>query len=133
MPLPQITLGEMVTVDMWNDVVDVANNLDRDTLIPNTEFSTNRTLVITDRDKLLILTGSDNRTVTIPHNDTVAFDIGAMVAFCQGGTGGLTIAPASSVTIYTENSRYKTRGQHAVCAIIKTNTNTWRLFGNLKP
>ena len=123
----------MVTVEMWNAVVDVANALDRDTLIPNIEFSTNRTLELADRDQMLILTGADNRTLTIPHNDVVAFDVGAMIAFCQGGTGELTISPAASVTIHTEQNRYKTRGQHAVGAIIKTAANTWRLFGNLKP
>ena len=131
--IPQLVQGELVDEIYMNNLADDVNAIIQDGLVPNIEFSTDRTLELGDRDNMLILTGATNRTATVPNNDVVAFDIGAVIAFCQGGTGELTIASAAGVTIHSENSRYKTRGQHAICAILKTATNTWRLFGNTKP
>ena len=133
MSIPYLVQGELVDEIYMNNLADDVNAIIQDGLVPNTEFSTDRVLELGDRDHMLILTGSTNRTATIPNNDVVAFEIGTVIAFCQSGTGELTIAGAAGVTVYAENSRYKTRGQHAVCAILKTATNVWRLFGNTKP
>lgn len=133
MTIPNVTLGELISADDWNAVADTVNAIDRDGLVPVIEFTTDRTLLLTDRDNLLTLTGANNRTVTIPSNDSVAFPIGSVVAFCQHGTGVLTIAPASGVTIYSESNKYTLRGQYAIAAALKVDTNVWRLMGNLKP
>jgi hypothetical protein len=133
MTIPNVVLGQKITEGDWNLVADTVNAIDRDGLIPVIEFSTDRTLLLTDRDNLLTLTGSDSRTATIPTNAAVAFPIGSIVAFCQHGTGSLVIAPASGVTIYSESSKYTLRAQYAIAAALKVDTNVWRLMGNLKP
>ena len=96
----------------------------------NTTSATNYTLQITDNNQLLYLTGTSAVTVTIPTNASVAFPIGSTVNFVQASTGQVSVTgPAGGYLNYTPGT--KTRAQWSMGSIIKTDTDTWLLGGDL--
>jgi hypothetical protein len=64
-------------------------------------------------------------------NSSVAFPTGSFVNFIQTGTGPILVTGASGVSIQSEGSKLKLKGQYAVAGALKTDTDTWVAFGNL--
>ena len=93
----------------------------------------NYTLALTDQGKILPFNTSSTGTVTVPLNASVAFPTGSFVNFIQSGTGPVLITGASGVSVQSENSKLKLKGQYAVAGVVKTDTDTWVAFGNLIP
>lgn len=91
----------------------------------------NYTLALTDQGKILPFNTSSTGTVTIPLNASVAFPTGSFVNFVQSGTGPILITGASGVSVQSESSKLKLKGQYAVAGCVKTDTDTWVAFGNL--
>jgi len=50
----------------------------------------------------------------------------------QKGAGQVTISPAGGVTINSADSANKTVAQYSMAGLIKLDTNTWVLFGDLE-
>lgn len=97
----------------------------------NAQTGTAYTLVLGDADNVVELTNAAAITLTIPPNSSVAFPIGTAVELHQGGAGTVTVAPGSGVTLISRGSLDDLAGQHAVGAIRKVATDTWRLTGDL--
>ena len=91
----------------------------------------NYTLALTDQGKILPFNTSSTGTITVPLNSSVAFPTGSFVNFIQTGTGPILMTGASGVTIQSESSKLKLKGQYAVAGVVKTDTDTWVAFGNL--
>jgi hypothetical protein len=91
----------------------------------------NYTLALTDQGKILPFSTTSTGTVTVPLNSSVAFPTGSFVNFIQTGTGPILMTGASGVTIQSESSKLKLKGQYAVAGVVKTDTDTWVAFGNL--
>jgi hypothetical protein len=89
------------------------------------------TLALTDQGKILPFSTTSTGTVTVPLNSSVAFPTGSFVNFIQTGTGPILITGASGVTIQSEGSRLRLKGQYAVAGVVKTDTDNWVAFGNL--
>jgi hypothetical protein len=89
------------------------------------------TLALTDQGKILPFNTTSTGTVTIPLNASVAFPTGSFVNFVQAGTGPILITGASGVSVQSESSKLKLKGQYAVAGCVKTDTDTWVAFGNL--
>jgi hypothetical protein len=89
------------------------------------------TLALTDQGKILPFNTSSTGTVTVPLNASVAFPTGSFVNFVQSGTGPILITGASGVSVQSESSKLKLKGQYAVAGVVKTDTDTWVAFGNL--
>jgi hypothetical protein len=89
------------------------------------------TFVLTDRGTMVESTSASATTFTVPTNATTAFDIGAMVCFREYGTGTLTIAAASGVTIDTPSSLI-IRARYASGCVHKRATNEWVLSGDMQ-
>jgi hypothetical protein len=53
------------------------------------------------------------------------------VNFVQAGTGPILITGASGVSVQSESSKLKLKGQYAVAGCVKTDVDTWVAFGNL--
>ena len=107
-----------------------ANNLQ--TLSTPTFSSNNYTLVIGDKDKVLLASnGSTAGTVTVPPESSVNYSNGSVITIVQTGSGQLTLTQGSGVTINSESSKKKLTGQYASAQLIKTGTNTWLAIGNL--
>jgi hypothetical protein len=91
----------------------------------------NYTLVLSDAGKVLPFSTTSTGTVTVPLNSSVAFPTGSVVNFIQTGTGPILMTGSSGVSIQSESSKLKLKGQYAVAGVLKTDTDTWVAFGNL--
>jgi hypothetical protein len=87
------------------------------------------TLTIDDAHDLIKTTSSSAVTITIPTNAAVPFDIGTGISFTQSGTGQLTLAGDTGVTVNFTFGK-KTRTQNSVVAIVKMGTDEWLVSGD---
>jgi len=92
--------------------------------------ATSYTLALTDAGKLITFEGAA-ATVTIPTNASVALAVGDQINIAQLGTAQVTIGTASGVTLQSEGSKTKTKGQYAVVTCVQYTANSWLLLGNL--
>jgi hypothetical protein len=94
----------------------------------NTQTGTAYTTVLADANKLLTL-DSTGITVTIPAASSVAYPTGSQIHLYQSGTGQVTIAGDTGVTVNSANG-LKTRAQYSVTTVIKVGVNSWVLIGD---
>lgn len=97
----------------------------------NSQPGTSYSLLITDKDGMVIMTSSSPNTITVPTNASVAFPIGTQILIKTKGTGQTTISPAGGVTIESADGALKSRVQFSVITLIKEATNTWTAAGDL--
>jgi hypothetical protein len=114
------------------DTLTTTVNTKADKLATFVAVSANRTLELTDANKILDFTNSVAVTVTVPTNTTIAFPIGTQIAVLRNGEGTVTFAGASGVTVNSKDSALAIAGQYASAALLKTGTDTWQLIGSLE-
>lgn len=116
---------------------DVAvNGVLRDTVTVNKQTGTSYTLVLTDRGKMIETTSSSGVTISIPPNANtggVAFPVGSRIDVLQTGTGQVTIAGLTGGDTVTVDGTpgFKLRARWSLCTLIKRETNTWVVVGDL--
>jgi hypothetical protein len=97
-------------------------------VVTNSQTGTAYTLAASDADKVIEQNSASTLTVTVPANATVGFPVGTVIEFNLYGTGSLTIAPASGVTLRSPAGlRLTTR--YASAAIRKRATDEWIVAG----
>jgi hypothetical protein len=94
--------------------------------------TTDYTLVLADAGKTINMNVSTANAITIPPNSSVAFPIGTTINIVQTGTGQVTVTAGSGVTLNSRNSNTKIAAQYSGATIIKLDTNTWILIGDIK-
>ena len=97
----------------------------------NEQTAASYTLVISDKGKLVIMSNSGAKTLTVPPNSSVAFPIGTRIEGRQGDAGQTTITAGTCVSINSAGSLVKTRAQHSGWTLTKEGTNSWWLAGDL--
>jgi hypothetical protein len=90
---------------------------------------TNYTLQLSDAGKTIVMDSSSDTTVTIPTNSSVPFLIGQRLDIIRYGTGNVTIG--GSVVINSKNSNKKIATRYSGATLIKIETDTWLLIGDL--
>jgi hypothetical protein len=90
------------------------------------------TIDLTQVGTLLNINSSTETVITIPTNGTVGFSIGDRLEILRTGSGDVTITPATGVTINSKNGNNKIAAQYSGAGLIKIDTNTWALIGDLK-
>ena len=95
------------------------------------QTNTSYTLQLTDNGQIIYANNASANTITIPPNSSVEFPIGAKIDVVQTGAGQTTFAAGSGVTINSEDSKLSINAQHQAVSLIKTDTNTWFVVGNL--
>jgi hypothetical protein len=98
-------------------------------VVTNAQTGTTYTLVLTDAGKLIEMSNASAITLTIPTNSSVAFPTGTQIDLLQTGAGQVTVGGAG-VTLQSEGSKLKLKGQYAAATLIKRATDTWVLIGN---
>lgn len=88
--------------------------------------SGSKTLVLTDEYTFQNVTAAS--TVTVPTNASAAIPIGAQIDFFQAGSGVITFAAASGVTIISKGGTLATTEAGDAATLKKTSTNTWALI-----
>jgi hypothetical protein len=100
--------------------------------IPQVSFTGNATIATTDAGKHYYSTLSTGNVLTIANNASQGFQIGAAITVVNQGTGTITIAQGSGVTLYLAGNA--TSGNRSVstfgmATIIKVATDTWFING----
>ena len=85
---------------------------------------------LTLRDQVIEINSSSASTVTIPLDSSVNFPIGTSIDILQVGTGQVTIAATSGVTM-NGTPGFKLRTQWSSATILKRAANTWIVYGDL--
>jgi hypothetical protein len=89
-------------------------------------ISANYTLLSGDASKLIVSTGSAV-TVTVAN----VLSVGQRIDFLQDGTGQITFAAGSGVTLQSKGSNLKTAAQESAASIICIASGQYRLIGDL--
>jgi hypothetical protein len=95
-----------------------------------TTAATSYTLALTDDSKIVEISSATPVNLTVPLNSSVAFPIGTAITILQTGAGQITVVPVSGVII-NSTPGLKIRTQWAAASLIKRNTDTWVLVGDL--
>jgi hypothetical protein len=100
--------------------------------IPQISFIGNATIATTDAGKHYYSTQSSNYILTIANNASQGFQVGAAITVVNQGTGTISIAQGSGVTLYLAGNA--TSGNRSVstfgmATIMKVATDTWFING----
>ena len=96
------------------------------------EQTADYTLVITDAGKEIRMNSSSNLTLTIPTNASVAFTTGTQIIVVGYGSGTVSIAGATGVTIRSASGYTDLYEQYSVALLVKQNTDEWLLSGDIR-
>jgi hypothetical protein len=89
------------------------------------------TLVLSDAGKAVQMTVASANNLTVPPNSSVAFPVGTQILVIQQGSGQTTIVAGAGVTLYSKDSNLKLSAQWCAATLIKANTDTWIIVGDL--
>lgn len=85
---------------------------------------------LSERDSMIEVDSSSAVTITVPPNSSVAYPVGTSIDLLRVGSGAVTIAAGSGVTLnYTPGN--KLRAQWSSASLFKRATDTWVLVGDL--
>lgn len=93
----------------------------------------NYTLSLSDAFGLVEMNNASANTITVPLNSSQAFPNGTRIRLSQYGAGETSVVATGGVTILSEGSALKINARYAVAYLEKTDTNTWLLYGSIKP
>jgi hypothetical protein len=117
--------------ETFADAVD-ADVFELATEVPiNAQTGTTYTLVLADAGKLITSSNASDITITVPANADVAFPVGTRIDILSIGAGLTSLAAGAGVTINSKDSNLKLTAQGSAASLIKTDTNTWWLVGDL--
>jgi len=100
--------------------------------IPQVSFAANATIALTDAGKHYYSTSASNLVLTVANNASVGFSIGTAINLINLGTGIITIAQGSGVTMYyagNSTAGNRTVSSYGAATIQKVATDTWFLVG----
>jgi len=98
----------------------------------NDQTGTTYTLVLGDAGKFITFTNAAAITVTVPTNASVAFPIGTVIGFQQGGAGQVTFSGAVPPTLKSADNAYTTVKLYSVGCLVKIASDVWALGGDLE-
>jgi len=100
--------------------------------IPQVSFTANATIATTDAGKHYYSTLSTGNVLTIANNASQGFQVGAAITVINQGTGNITVAQGSGVTLYLAGNATagnRTVATFGMATIIKVATDTWFING----
>jgi hypothetical protein len=100
--------------------------------IPQVSFTANATIATTDAGKHYYSTLSTGNVLTIANNASQGFQVGAAITVINQGTGNITVAQGSGVTLYlagNATSGNRTISTFGMATCIKVATDTWFING----
>ena len=101
--------------------------------IPQVSFTGNVTMATADAGKHFYSTQSTSYILTIANNASQAFQTGSAVTIINQGTGNITVAQGSGVTLYlagNATSGNRTVSTFGMATLIKVATDTWFINGS---
>jgi hypothetical protein len=104
--------------------------LDAASLASFNNKTTSYTAILTDEGNVIEMDSASANSVTIPPNSSVAFRIGSSIDVFQKGTGQTSIVAGAGVTILNTPG-LKFRDRYSMATLVKRDTNTWIVSGDL--
>jgi hypothetical protein len=101
--------------------------------IPQVSFTGNATIATADAGKHFYSTQSTSYILTIANNASQSFQTGSAVTIINQGTGNITVAQGSGVTLYlagNATSGNRTVSTFGMATLIKVATDTWFINGS---
>lgn len=121
-----IGAGAIVNADI-NSAASIDIGKITDVTIDNK--TSNYTLVLADKNKVIEMNIASANTLTVPTNSNVAFPIGSQLIVFQQGAGKTQIVGQSGVTIRSTPGAYL-RAQYSSATLLKRATDEWYLTGD---
>jgi hypothetical protein len=100
--------------------------------IPQVVLAGNAVIGETDAGKHYYSTLSTGNTITIPNNSTVAWLVGTTITIVNRGTGNITLATESPVSLYlagNSTSANRTLTTYGMASIMNVAANVWMING----
>jgi hypothetical protein len=100
--------------------------------IPQVAFTANTTIATTDAGRHYYSTLSTGNVLTIANNASQGFQVGAAISIVNQGSGNITVAQGSGVTLYlagNATSGNRTVATFGMATLIKVATDTWFING----
>ena len=100
--------------------------------IPQVSFAGNTTIATTDAGKHYYSTQSTSYILTVANNASQGFQVGAAITLVNQGTGNITVAQGSGVTLYMAGNATadnRTVSTFGMATLLKVATNTWFING----
>jgi hypothetical protein len=91
------------------------------------EKSANYSILATDANSTIFLTGSTGRTFTIDN----VLSAGQRIDFVQDGSGQITFAAGSGVTLNSKGAKLKTSAQYSGASVVCRSSGVYYLVGDL--
>jgi hypothetical protein len=92
----------------------------------------NYTLLAIDMGGLIIMDSDTNVDFIILRNDSESILIGSQILISRQGQGEVTFTPQSGVTVNSAQGFFRLNSQYSGATLVKIDTDTWMLFGDLK-
>jgi hypothetical protein len=100
--------------------------------IPQVAFTGNATLSATDGGKHYYSTLSTGNTLTIANNSSVSWTIGTAITVVNRGTGNITIAQGTGVSLYlagNSTAANRTVSSYGMASLLNVAANVWMING----
>jgi mannose-6-phosphate isomerase-like protein (cupin superfamily) len=94
-------------------------------------YTASATLKLSDSGKTVNMNVSTANQLTIPLNSSVAFPTNTRFDIIQTGAGQTEVVATSGVTLNSKNNNKKIAARYSGATLIKLDTDTWILIGDL--
>lgn len=121
--------GDILSAANVNSITEGVNDLALATI--NAQTGTSYTLTLTDVAKIVTLDNASAITLNVPAEASVAWPAGTTIVLIALGAGTVTVAAAGGVTVNSAGSALDIGAQYGAATLVKYDTDTWLLFGNL--
>ena len=121
-----VIAGNTATVTTANYSIGYLN-------VPQVSFAANATTALTDSGKHYYSTSASNLTLTIADNSAVSWPVGTSFIVVNRGTGNITVAPASGVSLYlagNSTSANRTLTTYNLATCLNLAANVWMISGS---
>ena len=109
---------------------DSASAIYAEKIIDILSSSSSYTLSYNDINRLINISSTSPTILTVPNNSSVPFPIGTKIDILQSGTGQVSASPESGVVI-NGSPGLKLSEQWAAATILKLDTDSWVMIGNI--
>jgi len=100
-------------------------------ILPSSQQTVSYTLSLTDLGTVVEMNSGAAVSVIIPPSSQTGFPVGAIVWVCATGTGTVTVAAGTGVTLLSAGGHVNISAQYAEARLRQRILNTWILTGSI--
>ena len=89
-------------------------------------------LSLSDSNKMVDVASSSTVTIGVPVHSSVPFEIGTQILLVRSGSGAVGVTSYPGVTLSSAQGYLNLNYQYSAATLVKKETDTWYIFGDLK-